>query len=48
MKNKLYKMYWIRYETTFGIIWNPVKQKYGNYFDRGHNSRVRKWFKNKL
>lgn len=38
----LYKMFWIRYDTTFGSIWQPVKPKYGNYRSRGYSGRVRR------
>lgn len=46
--NRLYKMYWVFYPlTTFGSIWQPAKPKYGNYYNRGYNSRFRKMLKNK-
>lgn len=42
MRNKLYKMYWVLLNTSFGDIWQPAKPKYGNYFLRGRNNRFRK------
>ncbi len=41
-RNKLYRMYWILYRTTFGELWQPAKKRYGNYYSRGKNNRFRK------
>lgn len=45
--NRLLRMYWITYETTFGTLEQPVKPKYGNYYGRGRNSRYRKVLRKK-
>ncbi len=42
-KNKLYRMYWVFYRTTFGDLWHPAKPRYGNYYGRGYSNRWRKF-----